>query len=165
MDNQNRTRLEHQRAMLKLRLERTAAAQTFRAIAPRLCARGIAFARLPPAGCAQAFAPWANRPAQDERLLWSDIPDSVCHAWSTAAERDALIVAALTGLAAPNDRIAVLWHMVEAGLRIRALALQTVVSMLCDALHEVFWIIPAGDAAWLIEVSLRDCEICWLRVD
>jgi hypothetical protein len=165
MDDAHRDTLARKRALLKLRLARAEASRTFRAIAPQVRAAGVRFAKLSLADVARAFAPWQNHPARDERLYWPEIPGGLCQPWSSPAERDALITSALAVLAQPDARIAVIWHTAESGLRLCAQSLPAVIPILCDALHEGFWLVPDADSAWLIEVSLRDCEMCWVRAD
>lgn len=164
MDSARRDQLAARRQLAQLRLARGRASATYRALSPLLCQQGARFARLPPVACDAALQGLTDGPGQDERLLWGDVPGARCRPWADAADRNALIAAALAEVAAPATRIAVIWEPTSAGLLIRHQQLRPVIGALFDQLHGTIWLVAANGGPWLIEVSLMDDEICWAPV-
>ena len=163
-EQQRRRILERKRELLKLKLHRGKESRTFRALAPELCALGVRFSRLPPRACVRALGTLVDGPGQDERLLWAEIARGRCQHWSTGDEKNGILRTALKALSSPSDAVAVIWHPVQAGLRIRSGALQQVIGTVFAELSETIWLVAANGGTWLIEVSTSDREICWTPI-
>lgn len=164
MDEAQRARLIERRRMAQLRSARAAVSEKFRSVAPALRAAGVRAAKLVPARCRAALGPLTGGPGRDERLLWDKVPDATCRYWRDEAERDALVRAALACCAAPDTRVALVWHSFEAGLSIPAGDLAAhAASVIGAGDGGTTWIAAAEGGPWLIEVAYWDREVCWTR--
>jgi hypothetical protein len=162
MDEARRDRLRERQRLAKLRRARQAVSATFRAVAQRLCERGVRFSKLVPERCREALGMLTSGPGEDERLLWAPIPNGTCAGWESEAERDALLREALAACTAPDAKVAVVWHPYEAGLRLRAADLADCAALVLDAGGGgTTWIVGGDGGRWLIEAAWWDREICW----
>ncbi|HEY0414191.1 MAG TPA: hypothetical protein VGD66_13735 [Allosphingosinicella sp.] len=162
MDEDRRARLAEKRRLAQLRRARATASAAFRGVAPALRAAGVKCSKLVPARCREALGPLTGGPGEDERLLWAPIPNGTCARWTSAADRDALLREALARCAAPDAKVAVVWHPYEAGLALRAADLAAQASPILDAGHGgTIWIVAAQGGPWLIEAAFWDRELCW----
>lgn len=161
MSDLPREKLQARREALKLRLERQRISTQARATGQRLCEAGVKFVKLMPKACQQATAPFAHLPMLDERFYWPEIPDSEVARWDSDAEREQLFPAFLQKAAKPDEKICVIWHPFEAGLRLKARELAANLPAILDGVHDVIWLTAASDSKWLIEIEPKEREI-WL---
>lgn len=164
MDDAARSPLLQRRRMLQLRLQRQQACAQARALARRLCERGIRFSKSLPAAYAPAIARFNALPGLDERVDWPRVPGGQQHAWEDAAGCVHLLDRALRecGVAA-SARVLVVFHPAEAALVIGAGDLCAAWAVLHPHLHEVVWIAPRQPGDWVAEVSLMDRDLAWLK--
>jgi hypothetical protein len=162
MDEARRARLVETRRLAQLRARRAAESARFRAVAPALRAAGVPCSKLVSERCRSALGDLTRGPGEDERLLWAPIGNGTCRRWESSAERDALLREALARCAAPDSKVAVVWHPYEAGLRLRAADLAALVGAILDAGRgDTIWIVAADGGPWLIEAAFWDRELCW----
>ena len=160
MSDISRERLLDKRQALKLRLERRRVSGQARACGRLLCDAGVKFVKLVPHACRAALGGLSGLPGRDERFDWQAIPGGICERWENDAGRDRLFSEILGKCAAFDDRVAVIWHPFEAGLRLKAHDLAAHLPAFLDGVHDVVWIVAAKDSPWLIEIEPREYEIC-----
>lgn len=164
MDAGQSARLEALKERLQKRRRRAAEGEYLRPLLPALRAAGVQARRLSPAQVQAALGDLTSGPGQDERLLWSAIPQGVCRPWRDAAERTALIREALSACCDGAAKVAVVWHPCSAGLRVRADDLARHAALILDGSPEI-WLCDAAGGGWLIEIARFDKEVCWFRGD
>lgn len=163
MDETRRGGLVEKRRLAQLRARRAAESATFRSVAPALRKAGVRCSKLVPERCRAALGDLTSGPGEDERLLWAPIAGGICRLWGGAKERDALVREALAACAAPEARVAVVWHPFEAGLSLRAADLARHASAIGGVGGGTIWIVAAEGGRWLIEIAYWDREICWTK--
>jgi hypothetical protein len=164
VDEARRIRLEERKRLAQLRRSRAAVSAAFRAVAPHLRTHGVTCSKLVPERGRAALGDLASGPGRDERLLWDHVAGAVCATWADVRERDALLRDALAACAAPDRRVAVVWHPYEAALRLRAGDLAAHAGPVLDAGGaDTVWIVDAAGGDWLIEAAYWDRELCWSK--
>src|SRR4051812_32710354 len=154
MDDLRRHRLAERKQMLQLRLRRQVESETFRSVAGPLCAAGVRFSKIPPERNRVVLGPLIAGPGQDEELDFGWMPEAQTSLWSSDAQRDTLCRWALAAVAAPDERIAIIWHPVRAGLSLRRQDAATHIALLLDAGRgDTIWIASAAGGAWLIQIG------------
>lgn len=154
MDPARRTALAERRRLLDLRRRRTEQSAAFRRVAVPLCAAGVRFSKLVPSRNAALFGPLTAGPGQDEELDFACIADAQIVSWSTSAERDALCRRVLAAVAGEDESVALVWHPVIAGIRLRASALRAHITPLLDqGRGQTTWIASAAGGRWLVQVG------------
>ena len=133
----------------------------FRSVGRILCDHDVRFSKLMPSRCREALGPLTSGPGRDERLLWNRVPGRSCETWTSKEQRDDLVRQALSACTDASASVAVIWHTVNAGLRIRARDLAAHASPILEVQPGTIWIAAAQGGPWLIEVAFWDQEVCF----
>ena len=161
MEGEKRRALESKRALAVLRRERAHESRIFRQLAPTLCEAGVRFSRMPSSVCQRALAPLSLTPGKDERIDWSYVPGALCTGWGDISAASSLLANALDSVGA--DRVQVIFHPAQSGLRIAAPDLVSHAELIFGAAYDTIWILSALEEDWFVEVALLDQEVCVAR--
>ncbi|PLK24299.1 hypothetical protein [Novosphingobium sp. TH158] len=159
MDAASRDRAQRRRAMLALRQQRKAESAEARRLGALLCDQGIRWVRVPPPQVRALLGTKLAAPAIDERFDWQRIPGATIRHWQSSDEARQLVAAALEHFAAPDERITMVFHTHESGLRLKAMDLAANLASILPALRE-FWL-AGEDQPWLIDYNAADRELCF----
>ncbi len=129
-------------------------------IARLLREQGIDSVRVPPDHVVRLIGKKLGQPAIDERFDWPQIAGATIENFTYKDEAVGLLRQGLTRFAATDERLVMIFHTHESGLRLRA---SDVVAQLPMILGEVweFWLVAAAESDWLIDYSGRDKQVCW----
>lgn len=161
MDASRRDALIERRRLLQLRQQRQETSRTVREFMPALRAAGARCAKLMPERLRSILGPALTAPGEDERLVWEPIPDGICRRWSSPGERDLLLRQALHACVGPEERVAIVFHTVQAGLLISAADLSRHAPLIVGDRPDTIWIVAARGGPWLIELAFWDRELCY----
>ncbi len=81
--------------------------------------------------------------------------------WDTSTETADLLRKALAACARPDERVAVIWHPFEAGLRLKAGDLAAHVEFILEDADWTTWIVSAKPSSWLIQVGDRSRTVAY----
>lgn len=129
-------------------------------VARLLCEQGIDSVRVPPGHIVRLIGTKLGQPAIDERFDWPQIAGATITNFTDDDEAVRLLREGLTRFVATDERLVMIFHTHESGLRLRA---SDVVAQLPMILAEVweFWLVAADGSPWLVDYCSRDNEVCW----
>jgi len=161
MDLTRRNRLIERRRMMQIRQHRQALSGRFRRVARRLCAQGVRLSKSTPQANHRSLGPLAAGPGQDEELHFDWMYNASVANWSTEAEAADLVRVALAACARPDELTSVIWHSLEAGLRLKARDLAAHAELILDHADWTTWIVAAHPAPWLVQIGLRSQTVAF----